>query len=197
VADALHADPAGLIRRCLARDDAARAEFIAAYDVLIRRAIARRVQRTVSAQANLAYVDDIANEVYLRLFANDCRVLASVQEARSLTAWLVTVSQNQAITFLRKMGVSHLPEESAVKEETAPYDQAPDAQAISNERFAQVAKGLGQLPAQDQIILRMFYIHGRRYSDIAEAMGMNINTVASRIKRAKQKLKDAIEEGET
>jgi len=194
VADALHADPADLIRRCLAQDDAARAEFVASYDALIRRAVIRRIRRTAAARANMAYEDDIANEVYLRLFANDCRVLASVQQAHNLTAWLVTVSQNQAVTFLRKMGAPHLPEESQLKEEPAAYDKSPDAQAISKERINLVVEGLNQLPPQDRIILQMFYVHGRRYSDIAGALNLNINTVASRIKRAKQKLKDVIEE---
>ncbi len=195
MADALHADPAGLVRRCLAGDDAARAEFIATYDSLIRRAVARRIQRTASARANAAHLDDIANEVYLRLFADNCRALASLQQAKSLSAWLVTVSQNQAITFLRKIGATHSArDEESMKDQPAPYEHAPDQRAMSKELSDRVADGLARLDDRDRLVLQLFYLYNQRYADIAETLHMNINTVASRLLRAKQKLKDAMEE---
>jgi RNA polymerase sigma-70 factor (ECF subfamily) len=196
MADSLHPDPAELVRRCLSGDDAARAEFISAYDGLIRRAIARRIQRTSAPAANAAHLDDIANEVYIRLFTDNCRALASLRHTQRLAAWLVTVSQNQTITYLRKAGASHSVSDKHVRERAAPDEQSPEHRAMAAEMKARVSSGLAQLDYHDCLVLQMFYLYNLRYADIAETLDMNINTVASRIMRAKRKLKSVLREGD-
>ncbi len=189
-----HADPAELVRRCIAGDDAARAQFISTYDGLIHSAVARRVQRTAAARANAAHIDDIAHEVYVRLFADGCRALNTVRNAERLGAWLVTVSQNQTVAYLRKIGDTGLQQDESVAETPAPYEQSPDRRAIQNEQAQRLAACLAKLDDKDRLVLQLFYVYNLRYTDIADSLNMNINTVASRMMRAKQRLRDMLQD---
>jgi RNA polymerase sigma-70 factor (ECF subfamily) len=189
-----HANPGDLVRRCVDGDDAARAEFISTYDGLIRSAVARRIQRTAAARANAAHIDDITHDVYVRLFADGCRALNSVRHAQRLSAWLVTVSQNQTIAYLRKIGVTGLRQDDVANETPAPYEQSPDRRAIRNELTERLATCLAKLDDKDRLVLQLFYVYNLRYVDIASSLNMNINTVASRMLRAKQRLRGMLQE---
>lgn len=183
-----------LVRRCIAGDDAARAEFISIYEPLIRRAISRRIQRTAAAGANAAHVDDITHEVYIRLFADQCRALQSVRHADRLDAWLVTVAQNQVVGYLRKNHRSGASVDVRLDEMPAPLEQAPDRRAISSELVQRLSAGLAQLEPKERLVLQLFYVYRLRYVDISKTLNMNINTVASRISRAKQRLREVMQE---
>jgi RNA polymerase sigma-70 factor (ECF subfamily) len=180
-----------LVRRCVAGDDSARAEFISLYDGLIRRAIARRVGRTAAARSNAAHIDDIAHEVYVRLFANQCRALNSLRNAERLNSWLVTVSQNQAVGYLRRIG-SVIQDEDGFNDMPAPDEHTPDARAMRNESIRRLGECMAQLDPKDRLVLQLFYLYDLRYADIGHTLNMNINTVASRLLRAKQRLREML-----
>ncbi len=189
-------DPAPLVLRCLSGDDAARAEFINCYDGLLRRAVARRLDRYQPRGAFASEAEDICHEVYAKLFNDRCRALSSVRDARSLDAWLVTVAQNQTVSYMRKRLVLGQAEELRVMEAPAPYGHGPDDHAIRNEARDRVRAALDRLDAKDRLMLQLFYLHTQKYAEIAETLGMNINTVASRLMRAKERLREFLAEAD-
>jgi RNA polymerase sigma-70 factor (ECF subfamily) len=184
-----------LVCRCIAGDDAARAEFISIYDPLIRRAISRRIQRTAAARANAAHIEDIAHEVYVRLFADQCRALQSVRHADRIDAWLVTVAHNHVVGYLRKNHRAGASLDVRLDEMPAPLEHAPDNRAIANELVQRLSSCLARLEPKDRLVLQLFYVSRLRYVDISRTLNMNINTVASRISRAKERLREFMQEG--
>ncbi len=188
-------DPSSLVARCLAGDDAARAEFINTYDALLARAVARRLSRYQPRGAFASEADDIRHDIYLKLFANRCRVLESLRNARSLDAWLITVAHNQTVSYMRKRLVLEQAEDENVGEAQAVYGYTPEHSAGDRESSECVRAALEQLEAKDRLVLQLYYLYNQRYADIAETLGMNINTVASRLMRAKEKLREILTAG--
>jgi RNA polymerase sigma-70 factor (ECF subfamily) len=188
-------DPSGLVARCLAGDDAARAEFINTYDALLARAVARRLSRYQPRGAFASEAEDIRHDIYLKLFANRCRVLEGLRNARSLDAWLITVAHNQTVSYMRKRLALEQAEDESVGEAQASYGHTPEHSASDRESSERVRAALEQLEAKDRLLLQLYYLYNQRYADIAETLGMNINTVASRLMRAKEKLREILTVG--
>lgn len=187
-------DPADLVARCLSGDDAARAEFINVYDGVLQRAVGRRLDRYHPRGAFASEAEDIRHEIYAKLFTNQCRALSGLRNAGSLDAWLVTVAQNQTVSYMRKRLALGQAEEARAADAPAPYAQGPDHEAIRNEAQERVRAALDRLEAKDRLVLQMYYVYTLKYAEIAETLGMNINTVASRLMRAKEKLREYLSE---
>lgn len=190
-------DPSGLVARCLSGDDAARAEFINVYDPVLQRAVHRRLNRYNPRGAFTSEAEDIRQEVYIKLFAQRCKALESVRNAHSLESWLVAVAQNHTVSYMRKRLVLDQAPETGVAEAPAPYDRNPDHTAIQQEAKARVQAAIDQLDPKDRLVLQLYYLYNQKYSEIAASLGMNINTVASRLMRAKEKLRELLGESGT
>lgn len=182
-----------LIAGCTKGDDNAKAEFIAAYDDLVRRSVTRKLQ-SAGGSAFERDIEDICHDVYVRIFRNNCEALARIREPGSINAWLMTVSQNHVFSYLRKRQVDLSGHESIARQPAEPYEAGPESRALKNENLSILRGKLEALKAKDRLILQLYYVHDLKYADIAETMSLNINTVASRLMRAKAKLRESLTE---
>ena len=180
-----------LIARCTKGDDNAKAEFIAAYDDLVRRSVTRKLQGGGGSGFERD-IEDICHDVYVRIFRNNCEALARIREPRSINAWLMTVSQNHVFSYLRKRQVDLSAYESVAREPTEPYEASPEGRAAERENLAILRRKMEALEVKDRMILQLYYVHNLKYADIAETLSLNINTVASRLMRAKAKLRESL-----
>ena len=191
--DDLQHDIARLIARCIAGDAAAHAEFYTRFEPLVRRAVVRKLQAVHANASVYGEVADICNEIFARLLADDCAPLQRLQKPRAIDAWLMTIAQNHTITYLRRVANRPLGEQWQLREEVETYTAGPDVPAMEQEQAERLARALAVLPAQDRIVLDLFYLQGMKYSEIGGIMNLNINTVAARIRRAKVKLRQVLE----
>jgi len=182
-------DVAALLERCVKGDDSARAEFIAVYDDIVRGAVKFKLRLAAPSSEFASDSDDITNEVYLRLFRNNCEALARIRNPGSLDAWLMTIAQNQVYSYLRKHRSGAIMKEAVVRETRVSQTRSPDDQLIREEDASLLLRTLERLESKDRLILQMYYLDDRSYADIAHTLGLNINTVASRLMRAKAKLR--------
>lgn len=183
-----------LIAGCIKGDDSAKAEFIAAYDDLVRRSVTRKLQGAGGGSAFERDIEDICHDVYVRIFRNNCEALAKIREPGSINAWLMTVSQNHVFSYLRKRQADLSAHESIAMEPTEPYEAGPESRALEKENLSILRGKLEALKAKDRLILQLYYVHDLKYADIAETLSLNINTVASRLMRAKAKLRESLTE---
>ncbi len=187
-------DVQGLIARCLSGDDQARAQFCAEYYDLVLRAVARKLSQILNAPPPREEVEDICNEVFVHLLADDCRAMRRLHRPASLNAWLVTVARNLTVDCLRKRGSRLRLEDATAHEPVAPHEPAPDQTVMAQEQQSAVGTKMAELPALDRLILELYYLHSLKYAEIASMLGMNPNTVASRVRRAKEKLRKLLAE---
>jgi len=181
------APPETLLRRCIAGDDAAKAHFFTEYRPLVARAIARKLAACGHAGSG-PEVEDLCHDLFLRLLSPPCPMLQRLHKPTALNAWLVTVAQNHAVDHIRREIRRGQIESSLAREEAAPYGEAPP-RVMMEEATALVRARLAELSDHERIILELFFLHGMKYTEIAEMMRMNINTVSARLRRGKLKLR--------
>lgn len=182
-----------LIRRCVEGDDSAKAEFVATYSECIRRAVIRKLSGLAHGHWTWEEGEDICHEILVRIFSDDCRVLGRVRNPQSIHAWLVTVSQNHVVTFLRKQSVRHRAQRFLIQESAARYRETDSVNPETTEELSLLNEHLAELPAQDRLILKLYFLHELKYVEIADMLKLNINTVSARLRRAKQKLRKSLE----
>ena len=153
----------------------------AAWDAFVRRyggLIVAAVRGVAMAQPE---VEDLTQEVFVRLCKDDFRLLRSYDPARaSLSTWLTIVARSTARDGLRRR-----------RAETVPLDIVPEAQlAIDPVEPVQKLKLPEALlsPRQRQI-LAMLYDREMDVAEIAQALGIDRQTVRSAHHKAMVKLR--------
>ncbi|MBI3119595.1 MAG: sigma-70 family RNA polymerase sigma factor [Candidatus Hydrogenedentes bacterium] len=172
---------------CIRGDDAAKAIFYNRYKDLIGKAILLKLAQ-VGAPPNIRdMVEDIRHDLFVRLWADNCRLLAQLKQPRCIDAWLTTTAQRFTIDCLRRAGTRQRQETASVAEKPAAY-QAASFGPEEAERTKSLRAALDHLADEDRLIITLYYVEGLRYADIAAILRMNMNTVAARLRRTKQKL---------
>ena len=71
-------------------------------------------------------------------------------------------------------------------------DSTPLRRASRNDALQSMQVALAELPEQYREAIRMRYMEGKSYDEIAEAMGKTPQAVHGLIKRAKQRLRESL-----
>jgi len=139
---------------------------------------------------NEADAADMTQDAFVRLL----RTLPSFRAETKFTTWLYRLVTNICLDELRRRGapVATLDAEGDDGRHIDPADPDPWAQperwATAAEDAAELHKALDGLSTPQRLALTMFYFENLRYEDIAEVMGVPLNTVKSHIRRAKERL---------
>ena len=128
-----------LLRRALAGDEGALRELVVALTPVIHGRIARVLLRTGyhAAGRNVRQeLEDIAQEVFLALFAKGARILASWEPERglSLMGFVALVAERQTVTILRSGKRSPFKEDPTLTEELDREDPAASPEGITASR---------------------------------------------------------------
>ena len=115
----------------------------------------------------------------------------------SLRAWLLRIARNQCFDHLRS--IKRRPESSLEEafEETgfvqpASADSLPETQALTAELGRAISRAIHALPLDQRITLLTVDVQGLSYEETAEAFGVSIGTVKSRLSRARSKVRDLL-----
>jgi RNA polymerase sigma-70 factor (ECF subfamily) len=140
---------------------------------------------------------DVAQEAFVKAF----RSLPKFKGDSAFYTWLFRITMNlaldrrrQRVSRARSMGAEDVaPEEW---ERTAVSDErAPDDEAVSAERRAQIGRALESLSEQHRSIIILSDIEGLSYREIAEVMEVPMGTVMSRLHNARKRLRDVLGPG--
>ncbi len=136
-----------------------------------------------------ALAEDLAQEVFLRAY----RSLPRFQTGRRFSPWLMAITANRIRDYMKSIGRR--------KEVTFELDRSPSTgaatpleRAAAREQLARVEAKIAEMPQETQEVLRLRFVLGFEYDDIAEAMKIPLGTVKSRISRARAALKDILGE---
>jgi len=130
--------------------------------------------------------EDISQDVFIAAY----RKISTFDPMRSKFAtWLFTIARNKSINHLRKKKRDL----SRVHGETA-TDADPCRLACKEELFQKLDDSLKQLPLRQQRAFVLAEFENLPYEEIAQIECISIGTVKSRIHRAKQKLRHALEQ---
>jgi RNA polymerase sigma-70 factor (ECF subfamily) len=134
--------------------------------------------------------DDDADDLVQEALARALALAGSYDASRPLLPWLIAVVRN---TFLT--GVTRTKAESRRLESYAMLSDSavPPSQEHSVE-LANVAKALAALPIDQAEVLHLVGVLGFTYSAAAEVLGVPTGTVMSRLSRARNALRDNMDD---
>lgn len=183
---------ARLVRACLAGDETA-------FEEIVRRHQRRVFNLVNGCVRNRADAEEVVDDVFVRAY----RGLPAFRGECSLTTWLHRIAVNLArnrywLLFRRRHLTGSLDALVSADSEMRLMDlipaDGPDASHVLAERefAALVSTCLGRLPGKQRHILELRGVLDRSYGDIANALGLRIGTVKSRIARARQRLREEV-----
>ncbi len=133
---------------------------------------------------------DLSQEAFLRAYSN----INSFRGGSRFSVWLYRLTYNICADFLRRKrpdAVSLVNEEGETLDVT---DDAPgpDEQAEAKERREAVRRAVASLPEDKRQVIVMREFSGMDYAEIAEALGISVGTVKSRLSRARESLAEIL-----
>jgi len=135
--------------------------------------------------------EEIAQDCFIKAY----RSLASFQGQAKFSTWLYSIVYTTAMTFLRKkrVGTDSIDDENTIIQ----LENRPSGYDVNNvenkSRSFYLNQAIGQLLPDDAAIITMFYKGEQSLEEIAQALGMEANTVKVKLFRARQRLKEKLE----
>ena len=153
--------------------------FVAAAAPLIHAV----VRRTLSSSYRLGEDDvlDAAQDVFVRLCANDYRLLKTYDPARAgVSTWIAVVSRSAAIDHVRRR-----------RQATESIDDVPEAALAFEDKHVEKLKiPPGLLTARQTLILKLLYDEDKDVSEIADVLKVDAQTIRSTHHKAMLRLRE-------
>ncbi len=186
---------AGLVQRFNAGEDAA-------FVLIMERYRAKIFTVTLGLLRNHADAEEITQDTFIRAH----RGLARFRGDSSLATWLyriaVNLARNRYWYFFRRRRQDSLSLDCALSADNtgtfsdlvADVSQDPAQEAATGEFTQLINTCMDKLDARHREILTLRNVLNRSYEEIANALGINVGTVKSRIARARENLRALLAE---
>ena len=185
--DCIAIEPADaeLVTRSVRGDLSAFNQIVDRYQSQVYNVAARTLGSRVAAE-------DVTQETFISAYK-----AISGFRGGSMRAWLLRIARNQCFDHLRS--IKRRPESSLEEafEDTgfvqpASADSLPETQALTAELGRAISRAIHTLPLDQRITLLTIDVQGLSYEETAEAFGVSIGTVKSRLSRARSKVRDLL-----
>ena len=176
-------DTTELIQRILEGDDAAFACLVRKYQKRVHALAWRKI-------GDFHIAEDITQETFLQVY----RKLAKLKDPSQFPGWLYVIANRRCLAWLRKKRVQTQPLEEIdmAMTERSSYSRhiaAEQAESVSETKRELVKNLLAKLKESDRTVITLYYFGEMTYAEISEFLGVSVNTVATRIHRARERLK--------
>lgn len=144
-------------------------------------AVARRIVRRHDV------ADDVAQEAFVRAY----RSLDRFDLARPFGPWVTRIAANLAVNYVRSPRAREqpLPEDFTL---ASGKDGTPLQALLDGEAHERIGTALAALNKEQRAVLVLRVFEDLSYQEIAEALGIAIGTVMSRLSRGRERLREAL-----
>ena len=126
--------------------------------------------------------EDIVQEVFYNFWKSEAYLKVPVDEARH---WLVRAVKNACINFWEKKDILRSSAElHNITIEEEEYSE-PNEQI-----FTQIRQDIENMPSQTREIVKAIFYKKEKYQDVADHLGISINTVKTLLRRAINQLRE-------
>lgn len=148
-----------------------------AFEVIFRAHYPQLVGLAEAILRARAPAEDVAQDVMLELW----RRRQEIALETSLRAYLLRATRNRALNQIRHRRVAE-----RARSETAGQSAAPaaDEDLAAQELRAAVARAVSDLPERCREVFELSRVHGLKYAEIAQVLGISIKTVETQMGRA-------------
>ena len=135
-------------------------------------------------------VENVAQEVFLQIYLS-----LPTYESNNFKAWISRIAANKSLDWLRK-------KKSKFREEVMEdghelidnlkfsHSHTPEEILIEKEKKEEISKLCKSIPQIYEDTITKFYLQGKSYEEIAAEEGTTVKTVASRLYRGRNMLKE-------
>jgi RNA polymerase sigma-70 factor (ECF subfamily) len=149
------------------------------FAVLMERYLPDVYAVAVRVLCNAAEAEDLAQDTFVRAFER----LNQYRRAYAFKNWLLKIATNLAINRLRsRRRQRHL--HARVAEEYRPPDDAVDCPSRYEWDY-----WLAQLDEKSRTAIVLFHFHEMSYAEVAQTLGVPLNTVRTYIHRGRKRLR--------
>jgi len=173
-----------LISKVLSGDHQAYAGLVNRYQNYVFTLTLRMVKNREDAE-------EVAQDVFIKAY----KYLADFRGASKFSTWLYTIVNNTCISFLRKKKLEiHSLDNEKVFEVADSMDSGFRANLVEQKsRLSMVHNAIGLLGPDDAEIITLFYKSEQSLEEIAQILGLEVNTAKVRLHRARTRLKEKME----
>lgn len=137
---------------------------------------------------NMVFREDVANDIVQEVFIAIYEKSVFTNYKGSLKAYLYTSVRNRCYNYLRDAKVED--RHMALYAEAAVYSDSVDV-IDEEEILEKIRQVMDDLPDKCREVCLLRFVQGCKYSDIAERLSMNENTVKAQLHRGTEKIKES------
>lgn len=146
---------------------------------------------------------------YLRIFISDAGVIEEVVQdtmvaiwkgahrfagRSSVRSWVFSIARRRAADVFRRKSLR-------IEEEPAWFllpdpDPGPEIRALARESEDELLTAITSLPVIHREVLTLVFIHGLSYQEAAEATGVPVGTIKSRLNKARSSIRVHMQKGD-
>ena len=133
--------------------------------------------------------EDVVQEVFISLWEN----AKNIDIKTSLKAYLYAMVRNKCLNYLKSVKIT---DELNVIDLNSMLVLEEDLDLISQEEktmlYNHILKIIETFPESMQEVFKLKFIENYKYEEIADEMGISVNTVKTQLKRAKVKISESL-----
>ena len=157
----------------------------AAFEALYRAHYRHVYAVTLRMTCDASRAEDLTQEVFVRVWEK----LPTFRGESALGTWIHAVAVRTTLQAMR--GDSR--REARVTATDQPERYAAAARGAMPETAVDLERAIARLPAGARAVLLLHDVHGYRYHEIAEMLGVSLGTVKSQLHRARRLMMEALE----
>ena len=175
-------DDVQLIRKILSGDDAAFGILVEKYQKSVHALAWRKVE-------DFHYAEEIMQDTFLRAY----KKLPTLKNPDQFAGWLHVIAHRLCIDWMRSQkSVMQSLEDTPVEE----IEESSYTHHVSEQRMTErtelshklVKKLLEKLPENERAVVTLYYLDEMSTKEIGKFMGVSVNTITSRLHRARKRL---------
>ena len=172
-----------LVHRTLDGDDSAFSELVKKYQKPVHALVWRKI-------GDFHIAEEITQDTFLKAYQS----LTTLKKPQRFTSWLYVIAANNCKMWLRKkrLQTQSLEETDSTLLEKTTYSQyviEENEQTTAETKREVVKQLLAKLQESDRTIITLHYFGEMSAADIGTFLGVSVNTIKSRLRRAQQRLK--------
>lgn len=158
-----------------------------AFAVLLERYEIKLLRYGKKFLSNPQDIEDLVQDVFLSAYKN----IQSFDRSQKFSPWIYRIAHNRFVDQLKKISRTPILYFDFDTLFVHPiHDEQAESEREQREMRDMIETGLGRVPEKYREILILHYLEDLKYKDISEILRVPIGTVAVRLKRAKDALRE-------
>ncbi|GLY12327.1 sigma-70 family RNA polymerase sigma factor [Pseudobacillus badius] len=164
------------------------------YDLLFHQVMTKYGRDVLVLAYSYVKNKDIAEDLTQEIFVKCYQSLCTFNHGSKLKTWLWRIAINHCKDYLKSWHNRYVEVADAHYLSSRPSQEDVEGQVIKRDKQAGLIEAVLQLPVPYREIIYLHYYEDLSLKEIEYITGININTVKTRLRRAKDLLKTQLEE---